>query len=61
MPKLAQFSPQSLQGYQRSWLPRDIIAGVTLAAVAIPETMGIYATLEAAVAAFRNAPASPAS
>ena len=40
MPKLAQFTPQSLQGYQRSWLSRDIIAGVTLAAVAIPETMG---------------------
>src|SRR4051794_3978144 len=40
MSKLAQFTPESLQGYQRSWLSRDIIAGVTLAAVAIPETMG---------------------
>ena len=40
MPKLTRFTPQSLQGYQRSWLSRDIIAGVTLAAVAIPETMG---------------------
>ena len=40
MPKLAQLTPQSLHGYQRSWLSRDIIAGVTLAAVAIPETMG---------------------
>src|SRR3954464_4512109 len=40
MPKLARFAPQSLEGYQRSWLSRDIIAGVTLAAVAIPETMG---------------------
>src|SRR3954465_302791 len=40
MAKLARFAPQSLEGYQRSWLSRDIIAGVTLAAVAIPETMG---------------------
>src|SRR4029078_1126297 len=40
MPNLARFTPQSLQGYQRSWLSRDVIAGVTLAAVAIPETMG---------------------
>src|SRR3954447_12664302 len=38
--KLAGFSPESLQGYQRRWLSRDVIAGVTLAAVAIPETMG---------------------
>jgi len=40
MSKLEAFAPQSLQGYERSWLSRDIIAGVTLAAVAIPETMG---------------------
>ena len=32
--------PQSLRGYQKSWLRTDVIAGVTLAAVAIPETMG---------------------
>jgi high affinity sulfate transporter 1 len=37
---MAGFTPQSLQGYQRSWLSRDAIAGVTLAAVAIPECMG---------------------
>ena len=30
----------SLRGYQRSWLAVDIVAGATLAAVAIPETMG---------------------
>ncbi|HEY6682525.1 MAG TPA: SulP family inorganic anion transporter [Propionibacteriaceae bacterium] len=35
-----RLAPQSLRGYQRSWLSRDIVAGVTLAAVAIPETMG---------------------
>jgi high affinity sulfate transporter 1 len=29
-----------MRGYQRSWLSTDVIAGVTLAAVAIPETMG---------------------
>ncbi|MEV4687675.1 SulP family inorganic anion transporter [Microbacterium sp. LWH3-1.2] len=32
--------PVSLRGYKMSWLPRDVIAGVTLAAVAIPEVMG---------------------
>jgi high affinity sulfate transporter 1 len=32
--------PAALRGYQRSWLAPDIVAGVTLAAVAIPETMG---------------------
>ena len=32
--------PMSLRGYQRSWLSVDLIAGATLAAVAIPETMG---------------------
>jgi high affinity sulfate transporter 1 len=32
--------PLSLRGYQRSWLVADIVAGVTLSAVAIPEVMG---------------------
>jgi len=32
--------PMALRGYQRSWLPTDVIAGATLAAVAIPECMG---------------------
>ena len=32
--------PVSLRGYQRSWLSTDVVAGVTLAAVAIPECMG---------------------
>ena len=32
--------PASLRGYHRTWLARDIIAGLTLAAVAIPEVMG---------------------
>jgi high affinity sulfate transporter 1 len=40
MSVITRLAPPSLQGYQRSWLPRDIVAGVTLAAVAIPETMG---------------------
>src|SRR5262249_25458822 len=30
----------SIRPYQRSWLSRDVIAGVTLAALAIPEVMG---------------------
>ena len=32
--------PAWMQGYQRSWMSGDIIAGVTLAAVAIPEVLG---------------------
>jgi high affinity sulfate transporter 1 len=30
----------SLRGYRRAWLSTDVLAGVTLAAVAIPECMG---------------------
>src|SRR5579862_4278023 len=32
--------PVSMRHYQTSWLTGDVLAGVTLAAVAIPETMG---------------------
>ena len=32
--------PAPLRGYQRSWLARDVVAGLTLSAVAIPEVMG---------------------
>ncbi|RIK43527.1 MAG: sodium-independent anion transporter [Chloroflexi bacterium] len=31
---------QGILPYERAWLPRDILAGVTLAALAIPEVMG---------------------
>ena len=34
------FVPAAMRGYQPSWLRTDIVAGLTLAAVAIPETMG---------------------
>jgi high affinity sulfate transporter 1 len=37
-PRLSLFT--SIRPYDRSWLSRDIIAGVTLAALAIPEVMG---------------------
>src|SRR5262249_3302684 len=30
----------SIRPYQRAWLSRDVVAGVTLAALAIPEVMG---------------------
>jgi MFS superfamily sulfate permease-like transporter len=32
--------PVALRGYKREWLVADVVAGGTLAAVAIPETMG---------------------
>jgi hypothetical protein len=31
---------EGIQPYQRAWLPKDVIAGITLAALAIPEVMG---------------------
>jgi SulP family sulfate permease len=37
-PRLRLFG--SIRPYQRAWLSRDVIAGVTLAALAIPEVMG---------------------
>lgn len=40
----AKLTPKSLRGYRRGWLTGDLVAGVTLAAVAIPETMG-YTTI----------------
>jgi high affinity sulfate transporter 1 len=36
----ASLVPLAMRGYQRSWLSTDVIAGATLAAVAIPECMG---------------------
>lgn len=32
--------PAAFQGYQKSWLGPDLVAGVTLAAISIPECMG---------------------
>lgn len=40
MPFPKALTPVSLRGYRRAWLGRDLLAGVTLAAVAIPEVMG---------------------
>ncbi len=37
---LAALLPPALAGYRQAWLRTDIVAGLTLAAVAIPETMG---------------------
>ena len=38
--------PVALRGYDKSWLSRDVIAGITLAAVAIPEVMGYTSIAE---------------
>ncbi|WP_033819077.1 SulP family inorganic anion transporter [Kitasatospora sp. MBT63] len=37
---MANLVPASMRGYRRAWLGRDVLAGVALAAVAIPEVMG---------------------
>ena len=37
---LSRLVPLGLRGYRTSWLRTDVVAGLTLAAVAIPETMG---------------------
>ena len=39
-------TPVALRGYDKSWLSRDVIAGVTLAAIAIPEVMGYTSIAE---------------
>ena len=41
---LKRLLPPAFRGYQRGWLRADVLAGVTLAAVAIPESMG-YSTI----------------
>ena len=46
---LTAVAPPWLRTYQRAWLGRDIVAGVTLAAVAIPETMGYTSIAETPV------------
>lgn len=38
--KSRRWLPASLRDYERPWLATDIVAGITLAAVAIPESMG---------------------
>jgi high affinity sulfate transporter 1 len=40
MATLTGLVPPWLRGYKKEWLGRDVVAGVTLAAVAIPECMG---------------------
>lgn len=47
VPAWRAFLPQALVNYDRSWLVSDVIAGLTLAAVAIPECMG-YAAIAGA-------------
>ncbi|MFI6444533.1 SulP family inorganic anion transporter [Kitasatospora sp. NPDC050543] len=37
---MTRLVPASLRGYRRAWLSRDVLAGVALSAVAIPEVMG---------------------
>jgi len=37
---VTHFTPVSLRSYRPAWLSTDIVAGLTLAAVAIPEVMG---------------------
>lgn len=44
MSVLGRVTPVGLRGYQRAWLGRDLVAGVTLAAIAIPEVLG-YASI----------------
>jgi high affinity sulfate transporter 1 len=39
-------APAWMQGYNKSWLSTDIVAGVTLSAIAIPEVMGYTSIAE---------------
>src|SRR4051794_15670223 len=38
--EIVDLKPAAFRSYQRAWLATDVVAGLTLAAVAIPETMG---------------------
>ena len=42
--------PGWLRGYRREWVSRDVVAGVTLAAVAIPECMGYTSIAQTPIA-----------
>jgi MFS superfamily sulfate permease-like transporter len=42
--------PGWLRGYRREWASRDVVAGVTLAAVAIPECMGYTSIAQTPIA-----------
>jgi len=42
--------PGWLRGYRREWVARDVVAGVTLAAVAIPECMGYTSIAQTPIA-----------
>jgi high affinity sulfate transporter 1 len=46
MDVVRRLGPAWLAGYQRSWLAVDVIAGLTLSAVAIPECMGYTSIAE---------------
>jgi high affinity sulfate transporter 1 len=45
----AKITPPWLRGYKKEWMVRDIVAGATLAAVAIPECMGYTSIAETPV------------
>ncbi|HTY71369.1 MAG TPA: SulP family inorganic anion transporter [Actinomycetes bacterium] len=45
----SELIPEWMRGYDRSWLSTDMVAGATLAAVAIPETMGYTSIAETPV------------
>src|SRR6478752_4124630 len=40
MAAISKVLPQWMREYKPSWLSADLIAGVTLAAIAVPEVMG---------------------
>lgn len=48
---VASLVPPALRGYRPSWLRRDLLAGATLAAVAIPESMGYSSIAHVPIAA----------
>ena len=51
MTALGALVPPSLRGYRIGWLRTDLLAGVTLAAVAIPECMGYSSIAQVPVTA----------
>ncbi|MGW5523623.1 SulP family inorganic anion transporter [Gordonia sp. NPDC003950] len=48
---LSRLAPPAFAGYRRQWLRADILAGITLAAIAIPECMGYSSIAQVPVVA----------
>ena len=45
---------QAVSSYRRGWLARDIVAGVVLTTLLVPQGMAYFYPIESAIAAYRQ-------